>query len=103
MRGVLALWFALPLLAGCRAGDVVRFPLREPSWVDDDTKPVHVACRPDPEAETDKEKAGHLLCMPEEYESPFGWDMADNTVFRPLARLFAVDPAGESVNVNSVD
>lgn len=103
MRGVLALSFALPLLAGCRGGDITRFPLREPIWVDDDTKPVHVACRPDPEAETDKEKAGHMLCMPEEYESPFGWDMADNTVFRPLARLFAFDPGGEAVNVNSVD
>jgi hypothetical protein len=103
MRGALVLSFILPLLAGCRGGDIARFPLRDPVWVDDDTKPVHVPCRPDPEAETDKEKAGHMLCMPEEYESPFAWDMVDHTVFRPLARLFAFDRAQESVNVNSVD
>jgi hypothetical protein len=103
MRAALALSLALPLLAGCRGGDIVRFPLRDPIWVDDDTKPVYVPCRPDPEAETDKEKAGHLLCMPEEYESPFGWDMVDNTLFRPVAKLFAFERAGEAVNVNSVD
>ena len=103
MRAALALSLALPLLAGCRGGDIVRFPLRDPIWVDDDTKPVYVPCRPDPEAESDKEKAGHLLCMPEEYESPFGWDMVDNTLFRPVAKLFAFERAGEAVNVNSVD
>jgi hypothetical protein len=87
-------------LSGC-GGEMARFPLRDPLWVDADLTPVNVACRPDPEE--DKEKPGHRLCMPEEYESPFAWDMADNTIFRPLARFFAVDPAGESVNVNSVD
>lgn len=103
MRGALALSFVLPLLSGCRGGDIARFPLRDPIWVDDDMKPVYVPCRPDPEAETDKEKAGHMLCLPEPYESPFAWDMADNTVFRPFARLFAFERATEAANVNSVD
>ena len=44
-----------------------------------------------------------FLPMPEEYFSPFAWDAADNMVFRPLARVFAVDPAGEAINVNSMD
>jgi hypothetical protein len=100
MRRVLALAAALTCGA-CHGGDIARFPLRDPLWVDDDTKPVHVPCRPDPEP--DKEHPGHMLCTPEEYESPFAWDMADNTLFRPLARLFAFDPAGEAVNVNSAD
>lgn len=40
---------------------------------------------------------------PEEYFSPFGWDAADQIVFRPVARFFAVDPAGRAVNVNAYD
>ena len=43
------------------------------------------------------------LCLPEEYKSPLVWDGANNTVFRPVARFFAVDPGGEAVNVNSLD
>ena len=41
--------------------------------------------------------------VPEGYFSPFAWDAADNMIFRPLARIFAVDPGGEAVNVNSMD
>ena len=41
--------------------------------------------------------------VPEAYFSPFAWDAADNMIFRPLARIFAVDPGGEAVNVNSMD
>jgi hypothetical protein len=40
---------------------------------------------------------------PEEYISPMVWDVADQTIFYPLARVFAVDPAGESTNVNALD
>ena len=40
---------------------------------------------------------------PEEYFSPFMWDGADQMVFRPISRFFAVDPAGEAINVNALD
>ena len=76
---------ALLLVAGCSAPPV-RFPLREPLWIDPDTAPW----RP----------AGGV---PEEYVSPFVWDGVDAMAFRPVARLLAVDPAGESINVNALD
>ena len=41
--------------------------------------------------------------MPEEYFSPFAWDAADNTMFRPLVELFAVNTPAEAVNVNAMD
>ena len=41
--------------------------------------------------------------IPEGYFSPFAWDAADNMIFRPTARIFAFDPGGEAVNVNSMD
>jgi len=85
---------------GCAAAPR-RFPLREPLWQDTDVAPVSVPCRPDPEA-TEKGPAKQL-CMPEPYESPFAWDAVDKTIFRPLARVFAFEVAGESVNVNSLD
>ncbi len=68
-------------LAAC-AGPA-RFPLREPMSKDDDERPVARA--------------------PEEYYSPFAWDGANQMVFRPIARFFAVDPAGAAVNVNAFD
>ena len=85
---------------GCGA-EVQRFPLRDPLWVDSDRTPWSHPCRADPDPPKDDPK--HQLCLPEEYESAFAWDAADNTVFRPLSRLFAVDPGGEAVNVNAVD
>jgi hypothetical protein len=69
-------------LLGCTAG-LRKYPLREPMWLDQDQRPFQTE--------------------PEEYFSPFAWDAADQTIFRPITRLFAVDPAGESVNVNAVD
>ena len=78
-----------------------RFPLRDPVWQDGDTAPVSVACRPDPDPPADD--PAHRLCLPELYESPLAWDVADKTVFRPLSRALAVDVGGEAVNVNSVD
>ncbi|MEZ4222895.1 MAG: hypothetical protein R3B13_18275 [Polyangiaceae bacterium] len=75
---------AMALLGGTGCGSAARpFPLREPLWRDPDQRPF---------AE-----------QPEEYYSPFAWDAANHTVFRPVSRFFAVDPAGEAVNVNALD
>lgn len=60
-----------------------RFPLRPVLDHDDDQRPF----APEPEA----------------YESPFAWDAANQTVFYPIARVFAVDPARRAVNVNALD
>jgi hypothetical protein len=60
-----------------------RFPLHEPLLVDHDQQPFSPA--------------------PEEYESPFAWDGANQTIFLPVSRFFAVDPAGPAVNVNALD
>ncbi|HMI93623.1 MAG TPA: hypothetical protein VK509_19755, partial [Polyangiales bacterium] len=70
-----------PLLFSC--GGSERFPLSEPLWRDPDQHPFAPA--------------------PEEYVSPFAWDGADQMVFRPISRFFAVDPAGRAVNVNALD
>lgn len=91
----------LALLSAACSGDVRRFPLRDPVWRDADLRPVSLPCRPDPEAPSDDPQ--HRLCSPAPYESSFAWDAADNLVFRPVTRFFAVDPGGEAVNVNSVD
>jgi hypothetical protein len=86
------------IISGC-SSQVRRFPLRDPLWRDPDLNPVAVACKKDPTSKP----PGELVCTPEPYESSFAWDAADNTLFRPLSRFFAVDPAGEAVNVNSFD
>lgn len=67
--------------AGCGAAE--RFPLKDPMWRDPDQHGFG------PE--------------PEEYVSPFAWDGANQIVFRPVARFFAVDPAGRALNVNAYD
>lgn len=79
LRSALAL---LLVATGCGGGTRL-FPPKEPLWRDPDRRPF--------EAE------------PAEYESPFAWDAANQTVFRPISRFFAVDPAGEAVNVNALD
>ena len=92
---------ALALIScGCGTADR-RFPLKAPVWVDDDTRPFHAECRPDPDPP--KDDPNHKLCLPKEYKSPLVWDGANNTFFRPIARFFAMDPGGEAVNVNSLD
>jgi len=68
-------------LAGC--GSAPRFPLRPPLTRDADQVPFTKA--------------------PEEYYSPFAWDGANYMVFHPIARFFAVDPAGAARNVNALD
>ncbi len=70
------------LLFGCAAASG-RFPLQAPLWQD----PDQVAFGP----------------APEEYVSPMVWDVGDQSVFYPLTRVFAVDPAAEAVNVNALD
>jgi hypothetical protein len=50
----------------------------------------------DPDRRPFKEK-------PEEYFSGFAWDGANQLIFRPVSRFFAVDPGGEAVNVNAFD
>jgi len=67
----------------CSCASPARFPLREPLLRDPDQAPV--------------------VKEPEEYYSPFAWDGANQTVFRPVSRFFAVDPAGPAVNVNALD
>ena len=68
---------------GCTSG-LRRFPLAEPMWSDaQDLRPF----RPPAEAS---------------YVNPT-WDGVDNLFFRPAARFFAVDPAGEAINVNAMD
>lgn len=97
-RARIRLFWTLALLSSCGTPPVARFPLdRPPLWVDDDRRPFVTPCRPDPE------EPGHQLCAPETYVSPFAWDAADNAIFRPVARFFAVDPGGEARNVNSLD
>ncbi len=95
-----ALLAAAYVLVGCSSGSVRRYPLRDVLSVDDDTRPYAVDCRM---VQKDKKKKPHPVCTPEEYESPFVWDGINNMTLRPIARFFAVDPGGESVNVNAVD
>ncbi len=72
-----------------------HFPLRDPLWQDTDTRPVAMPCT--------KDEKGEVACAPQLYVSPLAWDGVDNTIFRPLAHTFALDPAKEAVNVNAFD
>lgn len=74
-------WSLAALLLGCASP--ANFPLKEPLRRDPDQMPVQRE--------------------PEEYFSPFAWDGANQIVFRPTARFFAVDPAGPAENVNALD
>jgi hypothetical protein len=96
-RAAMLLGLAL-LLVACSSPDR-RFPLRDPLSRDTDLDLVTVACREDP---TPKEPK-HVTCAPKPYVSPFAWDAANNTLFRPLSQAFAVDPAREAPNVTSFD
>lgn len=79
----LSLVATLALGSAACGGGMRPYPLREPMWQDTDQRPF-------------AEK-------PEEYYSPFAWDGANQLVFRPISRFFAVDPEGEAVNVNALD
>jgi len=97
--GVLAAVALSSTLASCAT--TPRYPLRAPLWRDTDLEPLNLACHADPKPP--KENPAHRVCAPEMYDSSFAWDAADNLVFRPISKLFAIDPGGEAVNVNSVD
>ena len=81
------------LVLGCAAPSP-RFPLEEPLQVDADTTPWQAPCTT---------KDGTTTCIPATYDSPFAWDGFDAMIFRPVERFLAVDPAGESVDVNALD
>jgi hypothetical protein len=90
--------FALgALVTAC--GAAPRYPLRAPLTTDTDQRAVSVPCETRP-SDDDPE---HVACAPEPYVSPLAWDAVDNSIFRPLARVFAVDPADEAENVNALD
>lgn len=76
-----------------------RFALRDPLWVDSDLKPVSVECDERP----NDDDPNHVSCTPDVYVSPLAWDAADNSVFRPFAKIFAVDPPRPAPNVNAFD
>src|ERR1019366_5337187 len=84
--------------AGCAASPG-RFPLRDPMLVDADLQWVSVPCH----RESSAGDPNHMACAPAVYESPFAWYGIDNSIFRPLAGAFAIDPGGEATNVNSLD
>ena len=79
---VLGLGFLALAFAGCGSG-LRPFPLAEPLLEDPDRE--------------------HVDERPESYFSPFGWDAVDQTVFRPITRVFAVDPVTPAINVNALD
>ena len=84
MRTLLALTsiaMVLPI-AGCGAA-MRRYPLAEPMWSDPDSEAFGPA--------------------PPEWYSPYMWDGADNSVFRPLAEVWRLQLAREAINVNAVD
>lgn len=85
------------VLSGCGAPAVRRFPLRVPLLADDDMRPYSTECTPDPK------NPEHAVCTPSEYVSPFVWDGIDSMLLRPISRFLAVDPGGESANVNALD
>src|SRR5512138_2218840 len=97
-RIALAAFAGLSLVA-CNGSDERRFFLREPVWRDTDLNAVSVPC----EKRASEKDPNHMACAPEPYISPLIWDGLDNSVFRPLAKVFAVDPPREARNVNALD
>jgi hypothetical protein len=89
---------AFAALAGC-AATPRSFPMHAPFTRDTDLDPVSVKCVKRP---SDKDP-NHVSCTPAPYVSPLAWDAADNTLFRPISKLFAVDPPKEARNVNAFD
>lgn len=71
------------LLSACAGAQIRPFPATEPLREDPDMVP--------------------FAPRPEAHWSPMYWDAGDQQLFRPLARFFAVDPAGPAVNVNALD
>ena len=85
----LATVLALALGASACASQPRLFPLRDPLWKD--TISARSPCLATPRRP--RRSPSHISCTPQEYVSSFAWDAADNTLFRPLSRAFAVIPA----------
>ena len=96
--GARGLALCLLAVSGCSSAER-PFPLRDPLRVDTDLRSVSVPCH---EEATDDDPH-HISCAPENYISPLAWDGIDNSIFRPIVDVFAVDPGGEATNVNSFD
>lgn len=77
------MWALAGTLAAACAANGERHPPRAPLWRDPDRAPFAASLS--------------------EYESPVRWPALDQSVLRPVSRLFAVDPGGEARNVNSWD
>lgn len=75
---LLLLW-----VAGCAAEPLRPFPLAEPLWIDPDQTPYRGA--------------------PPEFYSPYIWDGANYSVFRPLVYLWRFEVPGPATNVNAMD
>jgi hypothetical protein len=97
MRGACVSVLATSLVA-CATAER-RFALREPLSRDTDLRSISIDC----EHRGTPKDPRHVACAPRPYVSPLAWDGIDNTVFRPLADLFAVDPPRQAVNVDSLD
>ena len=98
-RPVRAAVVAVAGAAACGGASIREFPLRRPVTRDTDLRSVKLPCHSEPTPKDPK----HVSCAPEVYVSPLAWDGVDNSIFRPLARVFAVDPGREAPNVNSLD
>ena len=68
---------------GCGHSGPRRFALADPLWEDSDQN--------------------HVLKIPSEYYTGLASDVADKTIFHPLARIFRFPLPGNAVNVNAVD
>lgn len=71
------------LHVGCGAGGLRTFPNADPVWSDDDRRAFAPPLEP--------------------FFSGFYWDGADQMLFRPVSRVFAVDVMREAVDVNAFD
>lgn len=71
------------LVAACASGPR-PFPLKDPVWRDDGD-------------------FREFAAAPEEYEPATFWEVFDNTLLRPVPRLFAFESTRRAVNVNSWD
>ncbi|HJL20187.1 MAG TPA: hypothetical protein RMH99_31260 [Sandaracinaceae bacterium LLY-WYZ-13_1] len=80
--------FALGLLllaghSGCATTGLRRFALEPVLWEDDDQRLFTPA--------------------PEGFYSPYMWDGADNSFFRPVSEFWLFEPSRPAINVNAVD
>lgn len=90
-----ALLFAvLGASSACVHDDPRRFALRAPVLRDQDLDYVALHC---------KQGTKPKDCAPEEYESSFAWDAADNSLFRPPSYALRLKTSGEALNVNAFD